>query len=116
MQYGLSDTTIEKICDVLSRHPSVEKAVLYGSRAKGTFKPGSDIDLSLHGATISMSEMGDIYSELDDLLLPYTIDLLIFDTLNHVDLREHIERVGKIFYDRGQGACPPSHYSRDDAT
>lgn len=100
MQYGLSDTIIEKICDVLSRHSSVEKAVLYGSRAKGTFKPGSDIDLSLHGATITLNELGDIDSELDDLLLPYTFDLLIFDTLNHAKLREHIERVGKVFYQR----------------
>jgi len=100
MQYGLSDTVIEKICDVLSRHSSVEKAVLYGSRAKGTFKPGSDIDLSLHGATITLNELGDIDSELDDLLLPYTFDLLIFDTLNHAKLREHIERVGKVFYQR----------------
>ena len=103
MQYGLSDTTIEKICSVLSRHSSVEKAVLYGSRAKGTFKPGSDIDLSLHGPMITLNEVGDIDSELDDLLLPYTFDLLIFDALNHVNLREHIERVGKIFYERGQG-------------
>ena len=100
MQYGLSDETIERICGVLARHPSVEKAVLYGSRAKGTFKPGSDIDLSLHGATITLSEMGDIDSELDDLLLPYTFDLLIFDTLDHVNLKEHIERVGTIFYER----------------
>lgn len=101
MKYGLSDMTIAKICDVLSRHPSVEKAVLYGSRAKETFKPGSDIDLSLHGATITLKELGDIDSELDDLLLPYTIDLLIFETLNHVKLREHIERVGKVFYKKG---------------
>lgn len=100
MQCGLSDTTIEKICNVLSRHSSVEKAVLYGSRAKGTFKPGSDIDLSLYGATITLNELGDIDSELDDLLLPYTFDLLIFDTLNHAKLREHIERVGKVFYQR----------------
>ena len=100
MQYGLSDTIIEKICNVLSRHSSVEKAVLYGSRAKGTFKPGSDIDLSLHGATITLNELAEIDSELDDLLLPYTFDLLIFDTLSHVKLREHIERVGKVFYQR----------------
>ena len=98
MKYGLSDTTIEQICDVLARHPSVEKAVLYGSRAKGTFKPGSDIDLSLHGATLTLDELGDIDSELDDLMLPYTFDLLIFDTLDHIKLREHIDRVGKIFY------------------
>lgn len=101
MQYGLSQETIEKIGSVLSRHPSVEKAILYGSRAKGTFRPGSDIDLSLHGVTLTLSELGDISSELDDLLLPYTFDLLIFDTLGHAGLREHIERVGKVFYERG---------------
>jgi len=100
MPYGLSDEIIKKIRSVLSRHSSVEKAVLYGSRAKGTFKPGSDIDLSLHGATISLKDLSDIDSELDDLLLPYTFDLLVFDTLTHVKLRDHIERVGKIFYVR----------------
>ena len=98
MQYGLSEETIEKICSVLSQHPSVEKAVLYGSRAKDTFRPGSDIDLCLYGAAITLSELGDIDSELDDLLLPYTFDLLIFDALNHTALREHIVRVGKTFY------------------
>ena len=101
MQYGLSQETIKKIGGVLSLHPSVEKAILYGSRAKGSFKPGSDIDLSLHGPTLTLRELGDISSELDDLLLPYTFDLLIFDTLEHINLREHIERVGKVFYERG---------------
>ncbi len=109
MVYGLSEETIRRICDVLSQHPSVEKAVLYGSRAKGTFRPGSDIDLSLYGATITVNDLGDIDSELDDLLLPYTFDLLIFDTLSHVNLREHIERVGKILYERGAGYEAISH-------
>ena len=61
-----------------------------------------------HGTTITLNELGVIDSELDDLLLPYTFDLLIFDTLNHVNLREHIERVGKIFYERGQGSSQPT--------
>lgn len=100
MRYGLSEQTIEKICGVLANHPAIEKAVLYGSRAKGNFKPGSDIDLSLHGAGLSLNELGAIDFELDDLLLPYSIDLLIFDVLNHAKLREHIERVGVIFYQR----------------
>jgi predicted nucleotidyltransferase len=109
MPYGLNEETIEKICKVLSRHPNIEKAVLYGSRAKGTFKAGSDIDLSLHGAAITATELGEIDSELDDLLLPYTIDLFIFDRLTHEDLREHIERVGKVFYLRpGLNACDGS--------
>ncbi|MBA4366498.1 MAG: hypothetical protein C0403_02545 [Desulfobacterium sp.] len=100
MRYGLSEQTIEKICGVFANHPAINKAILYGSRAKGTFRPGSDIDLSLTGDGLSAKELSEIDSELDDLLLPYTIDLLIFNNLDHAKLREHIERVGVIFYQR----------------
>jgi predicted nucleotidyltransferase len=100
MSYGLNEQTIRKICGVLACHPTVKQAVLYGSRAKGNFKPGSDIDLSLHGSELTLKELGDIDSELEELLLPYSIDLLIFDRLDHVGLREHIERVGKVLYTR----------------
>ncbi len=100
MRFGLSEQTIEKICGVFAKHSAIDKAVLYGSRAKGNFRPGSDIDLSLHGTGISLKELGKIDSEVDDLLLPYSVDLLIFDDLDHAKLRDHIERVGVIFYQR----------------
>ena len=100
MKFGLNKTTIEKICSVFARFPQIEKAVLYGSRAKGNFKPGSDIDLTLHGGALTGDLRSAIASALDDLLLPYTIDLSVFDDLDHVQLREHIERVGVVFYQR----------------
>ena len=98
---GLTPQTVEKIGSVLSRHPKVEKAVLYGSRAKGNYKNGSDIDLTLHGDELAHNDLLSIMWELDDLLLPYTIDLSIFEELDHAKLREHIERVGVVFYERG---------------
>lgn len=101
MNHGLSDPTVAKIQGVLARYPAVEKAVLYGSRAKGNYKPGSDIDLTLVGSTLSNRVLADIADALDELLLPYSIDLSIFDDLNHADLREHIERVGVVLYTRG---------------
>lgn len=100
MRFGLSEQTIEKICDVFAKHSAIDMAVLFGSRAKGNFRPGSDVDLSLHGTEISLKELGEIEFEMDDLLLPYKVDLLIFDNLDHAKLREHIERVGVIFYQR----------------
>ena len=103
MNHGLSPATVAKICGVFARFPSVEKAVLYGSRAKGTFKPGSDIDFTLLGDRLTSAELGAIADELDDLLLPYQIDLSIFHQIDHVSLREHIERVGVVFYERGRG-------------
>lgn len=97
--YGLPAATVEKIQGVLANHPLVEKAAIYGSRAKGNYKNGSDIDLTLLGQGLTYDEMMKISEELDDLLLPYMIDLSIFEKLDHAELREHIEHVGKVFYE-----------------
>ncbi|RME91799.1 MAG: nucleotidyltransferase domain-containing protein [Candidatus Hydrogenedentota bacterium] len=100
MKYGLSNETIGKIQQVLRQHPEVTHAILYGSRAKGNFKNGSDIDLTLLGENISRSILGKIIEELDDLLLPYKIDLSIFSQIQDKDVRDHIERVGILFYEK----------------
>ncbi len=100
---GLSDSVIQKICGVLTRYPQVEKAVLYGSRAKGSHRKGSDIDLTLcGGADLTLSVRHTIATELDDLFLPYMIDLSIFSDIGDSDLIEHIQRVGTILYERQQ--------------
>jgi uncharacterized protein len=100
MKYGLSDATIEKICAVFAQFPAVKKAVLYGSRAKGNYKAGSDIDLTLYGTELTHAVHLKISEALDELLLPYTIDLSIFAELQHENLEEHIQRVGVVFYER----------------
>jgi predicted nucleotidyltransferase len=97
---GLSDATMEQICATLAKFPQVEKGVLYGSRAKGNFKPGSDIDLTLRGDGLTLSLLGDIGMALDDLLLPYEIDLSIYEQLGHAELLAHIDRVGRVIYQR----------------
>ena len=102
MKYGLEDSTIQKIQDVFSAFRQVEKVVLYGSRAKGNYKPGSDIDLTLKGQNINLSVMNQIGLLLDDLLLPYTFDLSVFEHIKDPNLLEHIERIGIVFYER----CP----------
>ena len=100
MKYGLSESTVEKICAVFSGFPEIKQAVLYGSRAKGNFKPGSDIDLTLYGASLTPRLCATIAEALDELLLPYEIDLSLFDSLDSVELREHIARAGVVFYSR----------------
>ena len=102
MRFGLPESAIARICAVFAAHPEIEKAVLYGSRAKGNFKPGSDIDLTLYGSGLTHALLLDLLVELDDLLLPWMIDLSLFASLNHPALREHIERVGEVFYQRGE--------------
>jgi predicted nucleotidyltransferase len=102
MKYGLPRSTVQKISTVLSRYPQVEKAILYGSRAKGNYKNGSDIDLTLRGEDLSLNLLYKILNDLDDLLLPYTIDLSIFDDIGDPDVVEHIRRVGVTFYDKSK--------------
>jgi predicted nucleotidyltransferase len=78
----------------------VEKAVLYGSRAKGTARSGSDIDLVLFGNEVDQETVDRIAVALDDLLLPYQFDLSIFSRISHADLLDHIQRVGVLFYEK----------------
>lgn len=99
-QSGLSPATLANIITVLAQCPALEKAVLYGSRAKGNHRPGSDIDLSLFGETLSYAHLGQIESQLDELMLPYSFDLSLFSQIDNPDLTEHIERVGRVFYEK----------------
>lgn len=95
---GLNNEVIEKIQGVFALHSEVDEAVLYGSRAKGTYKPASDIDLTLIGTSLDLTIQQKIENELDDLLLPYKVDLSIYHQITNKDLIDHIERVGKLFF------------------
>lgn len=96
---GLNVATIEKIKAVLAMHPELTKALLYGSRAKGNYRTGSDIDLTLIGDALTHAKLGEIATQLDDLLLPYTFDISLFNQIDNPDLVGHIHRVGIVFYE-----------------
>ncbi|MEI6750093.1 MAG: nucleotidyltransferase domain-containing protein [Bacteroidales bacterium] len=100
MKYGLKQPAIEKIQSVFAAFPEVEKAILYGSRANGNYKPASDIDLTLSGTDLNLTILNKITGQLDDLLLPYKIDLSIFHQITNPDLLGHISQVGQVFYER----------------
>ena len=76
------------------------EAILYGSRAKGDFQPGSDIDLTLKGEVLTLKDIAEIKTTLDDLLLPYLFDISIFEHIDNPDLLEHIQRAGISIYKR----------------
>ena len=99
-KFGLKQKTIDLINSVFAKYPQIEKVILYGSRAKGNFKTGSDIDLTMVGDDLTTQIQMDVFDELDELMLPYKMDLSIFAKLNNENLREHIERVGVVFYKR----------------
>jgi len=97
---GLSADTIEKIQTVFSHYLDIESVSVYGSRAKGNFQKGSDIDLTIMSDTLEGAQLIKLEVELDDLLLPYKIDLSLFRNIQNSDLIEHINRVGIELYHR----------------
>lgn len=101
MQEVVPGQVAERIRAVLVRHPSVTRAVLFGSRAKGNFREGSDIDLALEGEDLGERELADIRSELDDEPIAHRVDLILKKTITYHELLDHIERVGVVFYERG---------------
>lgn len=99
-KFGLTEDEIIKINSVFNKYPSIEKALIYGSRAKGNYSNSSDIDIALVGKNLNLTFQQVIEMELDDLLLPYKIDLSILNKIENLDLINHINRVGKELFCR----------------
>ncbi len=98
MHYGLSEFQYDQIVKVFAGNKEVDKVILYGSRAKGTQKLYSDIDITILGDNLNLSLLQKIEIELDDLLLPYKFDISLYNEIDNNDLVQHIKRVGKTIY------------------
>ena len=98
LAFGLSSKTIQKICTVFMSFPAVKSVVIYGSRSMGTFRNGSDIDLVIMDSGIAFRDVLKIENAIDDLLLPYKIDLSLFEHIQNQDLIAHINEKGRVFY------------------
>jgi predicted nucleotidyltransferase len=105
-QTGLPHSVLTQVIDVLRHHPEVERAVMFGSRAKGNARPNSDIDLALYGA-IPTLVLQRIAEELDELPTPYLFDLQAIEGLQNSALLEHIQRVGVEIYSAAQAPALP---------
>jgi len=101
---GLSDKEQNFVLEVFMRHPEIERVTLFGSRAKGTARPNSDIDLAVFGITDDL-KIEELAMELEELPLPYKFDIKAFENIRHAPLREHIERVGLMIYSKSKKAA-----------
>lgn len=97
---GLTKKTISKIQECFSHFDDVEKVLLYGSRAKGNFRKGSDIDLCIKGKNATTSTVLKIENEIDDLMLPYSFDISIYHLIDNPEFIDHIDRVGITFFEK----------------
>lgn len=98
-ELGLSGVNGQRIIDILSAFGGVREAILFGSRAKGNYKPGSDIDIAVKG-TVTKDVQAQLLTAFEESLLPYFVDIVVYDRLQNEELREHIDRVGVGIFSR----------------
>lgn len=93
-KFGLPSRVMAELKSVFDRHPGIGEVTLYGSRAKGNYRYNSDIDLMLTAPGLSWPEFNEIEREIDDLLLPWKVDLALAHQVDNPELLEHVRRVG----------------------
>ncbi len=96
--FGLPAYAMAQIIGVLSRQPEIQRVILFGSRAKGNYRAGSDVDLCLVAPDLTQQARYALESALDDLLLPWKIDLVLRHEIDNPDLLAHVDRVGQPFW------------------
>jgi uncharacterized protein len=94
MPFGIDEIDFEKIKQIFADEKAIEKIILFGSRAKGNFKSGSDIDLAVIGKEINFQKIIAFKTKLEELNLPMEVDLQNYSTIQSEELKQHIERVG----------------------
>ncbi len=100
MDTGLTERDRQTIYSILANYPAVQSVTIFGSRVKGTFKPGSDIDLAIMNDEPTKLDLIRLKSEFDDSDLPYVVDIVKYPSIKLKELKMHIDRVGIPFYER----------------
>lgn len=99
-RFGLSFVTLGKLLSVFKCQPAIDQVIIFGSRAKGNYRHGSDIDLAIKGQQLTFNQLMQLQNQIDDLNMPYTVDLIQYDQLGNQELVAHIDRVGIVIYDK----------------
>lgn len=106
-RFGLFEADLQNVISVLTQFPEVEYASIFGSRAKGNFKNGSDVDIALKGKQLSFMIVARINSILnEETSMPYKFDVLNYETITNNELKEHIDRIGLVIYNKNNSSIP----------
>jgi predicted nucleotidyltransferase len=102
MNFGLRESDLDYIRKTIKKFPEIKKAVIFGSRARGNYKPGSDVDIAVYGENITFDTLSGLHAMLEEYgPLPYFFDIVDYMHLENKELKEHIDRVGKIIFSGG---------------
>ena len=102
MTDGLKERHRKAVIDIIAANAKVERAVLFGSRAAGTYRPASDVDVALFGKRLSASDQANLAAAIEDLTIPQRVQLLLYGAIDSAALRTHIETQGVEWYRRGK--------------
>ena len=100
MTDGLKERHRKAVIEIIAGNARVERAVLFGSRAAGTHRPASDVDVALFGERLSASDQASLAAAIEELTIPQRVQLLLYGTVDSADLRTHIETQGVEWYRR----------------
>ncbi len=98
-EFGLSSEDVSRIQNILATCPGIKEGYIFGSRAMGTHRPGSDIDIALSGEDLTFQDKLTILRLLDDRNVPHSFDLILLNRTDKEDLISHVRRVGKVIYE-----------------
>lgn len=98
MPYGLTDKEIQKLQELFAVNDRIEQVILYGSRAKGNYKPFSDVNITLVGSGLSRTDVNALHAAIDESTLPYKFDISLFASLKNKELVDHVRRRGVCLY------------------
>lgn len=102
--FGLLKRDLDFLFEALIKFPEIEKAIIFGSRAMGNYKKGSDIDLAIVGEKITDQMKTRLSSILNqELPIPYFIDVVDYKSITNKDLVKHIDTEGKVIYKTSEG-------------
>lgn len=96
--FGLSERAVNLLIALFAAEPLIQKVVIYGSRAKGNYREGSDIDISLDAPNLDAAAFSRLCTAADDLLLPWGLDISLMHQIDNPELLSHIARVGKVLW------------------
>ncbi|OGO77590.1 MAG: DNA polymerase III subunit beta [Clostridiales bacterium GWB2_37_7] len=100
-QFGISEKSFNLILEAFVQYAEIEEVVIFGSRAKGNYKNGSDIDLAIKGSNCNASLAMNASAYMNEKLpIPYMVDVVDYSSLQHKDIKEHIDRIGITIYNK----------------
>lgn len=107
---GLTEKDRNDMLNAIKRFTEVDRAVLFGSRAKGNYKHGSDVDISIDGRKVTHKTVIALSSFLnEETRMPYHFDIIHFDSIKNQELKDHISGIGIVLYEKSDQKKTPEH-------